>query len=225
MKKGFTLAEVLITLGIIGIVAALTIPNLIAKFQEKALESQFKKTYSLLNEALKLTNYDNSVDYKCYTTAYNMEGVDYYKLDDCRLFYNAFFNHLKVISHKTVTKTPYKTKAEVLNEGGSVSNNSCSFGYLGDPIKYTLVDGSTVYINNPNASRIEHQHLFMTVDINGDNGPNKWGYDVFYLTPTKRKNGSLRINEAICVMWEKGGKRASNILNNLDEVKNDWYID
>lgn len=42
-KEGFTLAEVLITLGIIGIVAALTIPTLVAKFQEKALVSQFKK--------------------------------------------------------------------------------------------------------------------------------------------------------------------------------------
>lgn len=35
MRKGFTLAEVLITLGIIGIVAALTLPSLIQKYQEK----------------------------------------------------------------------------------------------------------------------------------------------------------------------------------------------
>ena len=66
-------------------------------------------------------------------------------------------------------------------------------------------------------------NLFMTVDINGEKGPNKWGY-VFYLSPTKRANGSLRIDEAICVMWEKGGKRAANMLYDIDEVSKGWFI-
>ena len=44
-KKGFTLAEVLITLGIIGIVAAMTIPNLIAKNQKRLVETRLKSTY------------------------------------------------------------------------------------------------------------------------------------------------------------------------------------
>ena len=43
MKKGFTLAEVLITLGIIGVVAAATIPSLITAYQKRATESQLKK--------------------------------------------------------------------------------------------------------------------------------------------------------------------------------------
>src|SRR5574344_1167569 len=55
MKKckliGFTLAEVLITLGIIGVVAALTIPTLINSYQEKANVSKFLKTYAVLNQA------------------------------------------------------------------------------------------------------------------------------------------------------------------------------
>ena len=41
MKKAFTMAEVLITLGIIGIVAALTIPQLIKNYQHKELEAAF----------------------------------------------------------------------------------------------------------------------------------------------------------------------------------------
>ena len=40
--KGFTLAEVLITLGIIGVVAAMTLPSLIQERQNKVLETQFK---------------------------------------------------------------------------------------------------------------------------------------------------------------------------------------
>ena len=52
MKKcGFTLAEVLITLGIIGVVAAMTIPNLIANTNGAKFKSQFKKTLSTLNQA------------------------------------------------------------------------------------------------------------------------------------------------------------------------------
>ncbi|MDR1327168.1 MAG: type II secretion system GspH family protein [Heliobacteriaceae bacterium] len=52
MKKAFTLAEVLITLGIIGVVAALTLPALITNFQKQALKTQFKKSYSLLTNAM-----------------------------------------------------------------------------------------------------------------------------------------------------------------------------
>lgn len=47
MKKAFTLAEVLITLGIIGVVAALTIPNLISHYQKEKTVTQLKKNFSL----------------------------------------------------------------------------------------------------------------------------------------------------------------------------------
>lgn len=52
MKNGFTLAEVLITLGIIGVVAAFTLPTLIVDYQKKATLSQLKKTYSALSQAV-----------------------------------------------------------------------------------------------------------------------------------------------------------------------------
>lgn len=45
MKKlGFTLAEVLLTLTIIGVVAALTVPNLMGAIEDKELASQAKKS-------------------------------------------------------------------------------------------------------------------------------------------------------------------------------------
>ena len=46
MKKGFTLAEILITLGVIGIVAAMTIPGLITKYQQKQTVIQLKKVFN-----------------------------------------------------------------------------------------------------------------------------------------------------------------------------------
>ena len=53
-KYAFTLAEVLITLGIIGAVAAITLPNLTKKYQEKIMLTQVKRTYTDLENALKL---------------------------------------------------------------------------------------------------------------------------------------------------------------------------
>ena len=51
-KKGFTLAEVLITLLIIGVVAALTIPSVISNYQQQEFKTGLKKAVSVLNEAI-----------------------------------------------------------------------------------------------------------------------------------------------------------------------------
>jgi prepilin-type N-terminal cleavage/methylation domain-containing protein len=59
MKKAFTLAEVLITLGIIGIVAVLTMPVLVANYQKKVIVTRMHKFYSAFNQALKLSEIDN----------------------------------------------------------------------------------------------------------------------------------------------------------------------
>ena len=52
-RFAFTLAEVLITLGVIGVVAGMTLPNLIHKAQDRAAISQLKKAYSVLNQAFR----------------------------------------------------------------------------------------------------------------------------------------------------------------------------
>lgn len=54
MNRGFTLAEVLITLGIIGVVAAMTIPTLMANINGHKFRSQFKKSLSTVNQAVRM---------------------------------------------------------------------------------------------------------------------------------------------------------------------------
>jgi len=66
IKHGFTLAEVLITLGIIGVVAAMTLPTLIAKHQKRVLEKQFIKAYSLISQAAKKAEADLGFTPECY---------------------------------------------------------------------------------------------------------------------------------------------------------------
>ena len=58
-KKGFTLAEVLITLGIIGVVAALTIPALISNYRKSVVETRLKRSYSVLANAMLFAVKDN----------------------------------------------------------------------------------------------------------------------------------------------------------------------
>ena len=56
-KAAFTLAEVLITLGIIGIVAAMTLPTLIANYQKKVVETRLISFYSKINQACRNAAY------------------------------------------------------------------------------------------------------------------------------------------------------------------------
>ena len=65
-NSGFTLAEVLITLGIIGIVAAMTLPALIQNYQKMVLKSQFKKVYTTLFNAIKLAQAKTGGPVYCY---------------------------------------------------------------------------------------------------------------------------------------------------------------
>ena len=61
-NKAFTLAEVLITLGIIGVVAAMTIPTLMTKYQKHVALTRLKKTYSQLNQVFKLLNEEQGLE-------------------------------------------------------------------------------------------------------------------------------------------------------------------
>ena len=56
---GFTLAEVLITLGIIGVVAALTLPTLMSDYKKKVVVTKMKKFYTTMNQAVKLSIVEN----------------------------------------------------------------------------------------------------------------------------------------------------------------------
>lgn len=61
LKKAFTLAEVLITLGIIGIVAEMTVPVLYNNVQKQTTLIRLKKEYSTINQAIRLSEVDNGM--------------------------------------------------------------------------------------------------------------------------------------------------------------------
>lgn len=82
-KRGFTLAEVLITLGIIGVVAAMTISTLMSTFAKQRTETQLKAFYSRINQTIKMSIADNGdpdgwVEEKAYSYDEQVEFLKQY---------------------------------------------------------------------------------------------------------------------------------------------------
>lgn len=205
----FTLAEVLITLGIIGIVAALTMPALISKYEHIVLKSQFNKFFSNLQNVFYMMRNDNGgIDYECYFNSPN------YVTSECSQMWDEFYKKVKVV--KTCTyrangcSPTYKSKSEVLAQGGSVKNTGCSMDGALTKV-HVLPDGSFIISTY---TSVEHLNTFFAFDVNGNKGPNKWGYDMFYVSLDQvDKNKPLQVMERVCAMKEKGGSYLSEMLS------------
>ena len=209
-KAAFTMAEVLITLGIIGIVAAMTLPALINKSQQKILVQQFKKMYTNIQNTINLIQAENGAPFECYNT-----GFGGYHLTECEVFWDKFLSKYQVL--QTCEKFDYdcrpryKTKSQVLAEGGEILNDACSMNIDSYGVFNYLSDGSMLIIQR-NAG-VAHHSVFFAVDVNGAKGPNKWGYDLFYITLNREsmKTDVIVANE-VCGMKEKGGMYINEIL-------------
>ena len=188
MKKfGFTLAEVLITLGIIGIVAALTIPSLLSNYQKKQYYTKFMKARSSLENALKLYAHERGCDDDPLCGKYlSEEENNNFALELSKYFNGATLindeNYEKICKgYKTVTSgydgTGTTENMELLCENDTGDNPSAN-GFItmdGTLFSFYLCEGGA------NGS---------LVDINGpDNGPNTYGRDifVFYLDKDDQK--------------------------------------
>lgn len=92
MKKGFTLAEVLVTLGIIGIVAAMTLPTLVANYRKNVAVNKLKKFYTTMSQATNMAIALNGPmeNWDGFTSAYNGQELQ-------RWFNKYLKPHVKVI--------------------------------------------------------------------------------------------------------------------------------
>lgn len=97
-KTGFTLAEVLITLGIIGVVAAMTLPALTASYRKSTIETALKKFYTNVNQAVKLSVVQNGeTQYWTFPDSKNTDSI--------LTFYNKYFkDYLKTVKVEKDTK-------------------------------------------------------------------------------------------------------------------------
>ncbi len=184
MKKGFTLAEVLITLGIIGIVAALTMPNLINNYQKHITIVKLKKAYSLLSQVVEHAVADYG-EIKNWDKQYN--GKD----TDPENYFNKYWKPYVKITKSCVdrymqNKVKYKSfgykepfpiyGGAWLSLNGSTTSNTLVI-YTG--LDFLTIDNMLIHVG-------EDDNII--VDINGPAGPNRAGRDAFWFSIDKAKN-------------------------------------
>ncbi len=173
---GFTLAETLITLGIIGVVAAMTIPNLITAHQKKVTVTKLQKAISILNQAYRLSYEDLGEP----DNAFNMGSEMYFKT-----YWNPYIKGAELCNN---SRCMYKKGVSSPNGdsqgmGGDYSGNILLPFYTMDGILYIVFTGAT-------SGNISVSSSIIAVDINGnEKGPNRFGRDFFYLTRLENGKG------------------------------------
>lgn len=173
MKHAFTLAEVLITLGIIGIVAAMTLPSLITSNRNKQLEAGLKRSYSLIQQALDMYQAETGERIKA-DGSVEFLGLapklkKYLKVvKDCGYAYSDPDNLKGCVPVRSDSSTGlYKTF------NGKTDMNM----WFLDDIQYILNDGSILFFENAAKSPTQ---LYISVDVNRfSQRPNRLGQDLF----------------------------------------------
>lgn len=175
IKKGFTLAEVLIVLSIIGIVAEFTIPTLLYKVQMAELQTALKKAYSDISQAFSLAAFDeglSTADFHNFCSTWN--GSDYINSTEC---INLIYGRLKVLDKEDHA---YPNNNYVKNLNGTKIVSGIGNDYVINWRHKRLSNGMiiSVWVNSLRVN--------FDVDVNGYKNPNIIGKDNFaFISTTK----------------------------------------
>ncbi len=179
-KFAFTLAEVLITLGIIGIVAAMTIPTLITNYKVKVLESKFKKADAVLQQALLKTA--NELGYDSLNgLVTSASDTEFNRI--LPTLNEAWENQFDGITRITNGLSYFCAKGVKVNNIFGSQLGATSFSYyfpvFNDPRAFITKDGMMfTYFGVAGGHGIQYFKLIF--DTNGPYaGPNRLGHDIF----------------------------------------------
>ena len=173
-KTGFTMAEVLITLGVIGVVSAITLPTVVKNYQKHVIENRLKKSYSIINQALNMSIAENG-DIKNWTFPQSNTADENYKFAQTYLF-----PYLKVIKDCKGEKGCWAENEYIMN--GSKAARINELDYI---IKFILSDGSGI------ALYFSETGGYLYLDANGLSRPNTRGKDIFeFIILDNSLNGS-----------------------------------
>lgn len=165
-NKGFTLAEVLVTLGIIGVVAAMTMPTLVSNHQRTVYVTQLKKVVTELAQAADKAASDNN--------AVSLDETKYRREGGAADFLKDYFKIARDCGESTTPcfADSYET----------MSGDSADFPETVDDA-VTLASGASILIwsNDLGYDPEYHGYLDIIVDVNGRQGPNIYGRDLFQM--------------------------------------------
>lgn len=229
MKKGFTLTELLITLGIIGVVAAMILPIVLTNIRNKGDVEKLQKIYSMLGQVTKLVTIDIGVDPENWDFSHYYDGDVNDSLN--RDILDSYISHFKVTSAYIKNYNQYmsilqkkKVKYYYLN-GNNVLGGLQSGAWHMYHVAYVveLADGASIgfsFSENKNGGVLwplinKKIVVLYIVDVNGLAKPNQIGRDIFYFA--LYKNGKLEpynINDTSdCTKDGKGYSCAGRIFN------------
>ena len=235
-KAGFTLAEVLITLGILGVVIAMTLPTVVGKYKKQATISQLKKAYTVLSQMVLQAQEDNGGAY--FSTS------DTVNADATKKFFEQYW--LPYFNNPTVSKSgvyPYGIDSIFKTINGDKYGQSIFTSYSIGRIYFTTMDGTAYYINmmwwedeydddgnkiSATAKYSSSQRVY--VDLNGIKPPNIIGKDVFVFQVFFDKNivrpfgydkTQAEINSN-CSLNGSGAYCAAKIINDGWKMKKDY---
>lgn len=152
MKKGFTLAEVLITLVIIGVIAAMTIPTLMNSTNNQEFRVGLKKAISALNQAMSLN--------------YALEGT---QVGDTTLQTNQNIVDKLFKKRMSVITTATSGNAFDAGDSGITAADNSNIFYTADGMRFAVSYAAGEY--DPVADQMYYG--LVLIDVNGEKAPNK----------------------------------------------------
>ena len=172
-RTGFTLAEVLITLGIIGVVAAMTIPTLISNTNGAQFKSAYKKSLSTLNQAaimnIALDDYDFSSLRVKPAAEEGEEETDSseYGIETKKTMAYLLKNRLQSVSNFVYTE---EEAVQFSEDENSILNGTDTDDYY----SFSFADGTTFSYNKlaEKCKTEESENCWGFIDVNGKTGPN-----------------------------------------------------
>lgn len=184
-KFGFTLAEVLITLGVIGVVAAITMPTLVQKQNEKATVTKLKKAYSTFSQAYNMAvqeygtpdEWGFSSIVKDEETGYNNDT----NKNSSKIIFDRLGKYLKLVK----TCTP-DNQDECTGETSVDGNNNYS-GILSDGTGFRVFSraGDCSSYKRGNTQQLQNICGDIYVYLKGNKQGQKRGIDMFAFHFTK----------------------------------------
>ncbi len=185
-KNGFTLAEVLITLGIIGVVAAITLPTLMADTSSAQIGPKLAKAVSMFEQANTAYLNEQSVDALTDTEPF----IDCTGTASCTEYGQALTDHLKISQFEypdDITRDNTKEVGSCIPFGAPI--NAAETYISKDGVLYYLLAYQDV-VNKD--AKVPHKQRIgnVWIDINGVTKPNYGGTDLFLFT--LYNDGSLR---------------------------------
>ncbi|MDR1326912.1 MAG: type II secretion system GspH family protein [Heliobacteriaceae bacterium] len=162
-NSGFTLAEVLITLGIIGVVAALTMPTLMSSTQGAQYKAAYKKALSALNQMVTLNVALDDFNFAETPTGGTLTGTGY-----------ATNMYGMIKARMNVVKTSATTTGYAITEGGTAFTQNAANNYtmfFNDGIAFSFPVATGACVSGPTQAHSAYCKGF--IDVNGAKAPNK----------------------------------------------------